>query len=106
MKALVATCALGGAAILAGCATQVAAPAALTPGKFVNFACEGGKTFSARLAAGGSSVRVRSQHGSAELDSKGAGLYEGDGYRFVTQGSDAISLLYGGKPQGQRCKAA
>lgn len=106
MKALVASSIVIGAAVLAGCATQPAATAGMTPGKFVSFACEGGKTFSARMAEGGASVRVRAHHGAAELDSKGAGVYEGDGYRLVTQGAGAVSLLHDGKAQGQHCKPA
>lgn len=102
MKLVIASFAL---AVLAGCATATA-PAGMSAGKFVSFACAEGKTFSARAAEGGESVRVRSLHGSAELDRKGDGVYEGDGYKLVTQGADAITLLHEGKPQGKNCKAA
>ena len=104
MKTLVAPLLL--AAVLAGCASNPAVPDGMQPGKFVTFACEGGKTFSARVAEGGDTVRVRAHHGSAELDRKGDGVYEGDGYKLVTQGAEAVSLTHDGKPQGKACKAS
>lgn len=103
MKTLVAASAL---ALLAGCASAPAVPTGMQPGKFVTFACEGGKSFSARVAEGGDTVRVRAHHGSAELERKGDGLYEGDGYKLVTQGADAVSLVHDGKLQGKACKAS
>jgi len=102
MKLVLASLAV---AVLAGCATQ-SAPAGMAPGKFVSFACADGKTFSARATQDGASVRVRAHHGSAELDRKGDGVYEGDGYKLVTQGSDGVSLVHDGKTQGKNCKAA
>jgi hypothetical protein len=50
-------------------------------------------------------VRMRAHQGSAELDRKADGVYEGDGYKLVTQGSDGVSLLHDGKTQGKNCKA-
>jgi len=91
---------------LAGCATSTAVPPGLAAGKFVQFACAGGKTFSARAAADGGSVRVRAHHGSAELDRKADGLYEGEGYSLRVAGADAVSLMHGGKPEAQQCKPA
>jgi len=102
MKLVLASLAL---AALAGCATQTV-PAGMASGKFVSFACADGKTFSARAADDGATVRVRAHHGSAELDRKGDGVYEGDGYKLVTQGADGITLVHDGKPQGKNCKAA
>lgn len=102
MKLVLASLAV---AALAGCATQ-STPAGMAAGKFVSFACADGKSFSARAAEGGDSVRVRAHHGSAELDRKGDGVYEGDGYKLVTQGSEGVTLLHDGKPQGRNCKAA
>jgi hypothetical protein len=102
MKLVLASLAL---AALAGCATQ-SATTGMAPGKFVSFACADGKIFSARAAEGGETVRVRAHHGSAELDRKGDGVYEGDGYKLVTKGADGISLTHDGKPQGKNCKAA
>lgn len=81
-------------------------PAGMQSGKFVTFACEGGKTFSARAADDGSTVRVRAHHGSAELERKAGGVYEGEGYKLSTQEAGGISLMHDGKPQGKGCKAA
>jgi len=103
MKLQVASLAL---VVLAGCASTPTVPAGLQPGKFVSFACGDGKTFSVRAAEGGETVRVRAHHGSAELDRKADGVYEGDGYQLITRGSAAVSLLHGGKSQGQNCKPA
>jgi hypothetical protein len=102
MKLLLASLALAG---LAGCAAQ-STPAGMASGKFVSFACADGKTFSARAAERGASVRVRAHHGSAELDRKADGVYEGDGYKLVTQGPDGVTLMHQGKQQGRNCKAA
>lgn len=102
MKALALSLA---AAVLAGCAST-SVPAGMQSGKFVTFACEGGKTFSARAAEDGATVRVRAHHGSAELERKADGLYEGEGYRLSTQEPGGISLMHGGKPEGKGCKAA
>ncbi|NPC54436.1 hypothetical protein [Caenimonas soli] len=105
MKLVLASLASLAVAALAGCATQ-SAPTGMAPGKFVSFACADGKTFSARAAEGGDSVRVRAHQGSAELDRKGDGVYEGDGYKLVTQGAEGVSLTHEGKPQGKNCKVA
>ncbi len=102
MRLILASFAL---AALAGCATQNT-PAGMASGKFVSFDCADGKVFSARAAQDGASVRVRAHHGSAELDRKGDGVFEGEGYKLITQGSDAVSLLHDGKSQGKNCKAA
>jgi hypothetical protein len=79
-------------------------PSGVVAGRFVTFTCEGSKTFQARWAEEGKSVRVRAHHGSAELSPTGAGVYEGEGYRLVTQGEAAVSLAYGGKPQATKCR--
>jgi hypothetical protein len=34
------------------------------------------------------------------------GVNEGDGYKLVAQGSDGVTLLHQGKPQGRNCRAA
>lgn len=91
---------------MAGCVSAPATPPALAGGTFVQFACADGKRFGARASADGSSVRVRAHHGSAELDRKDEGVYEGEGYRLVTRGADAYSLTHAGKPQGANCKPA
>ena len=97
---------LGLAASLAACATSGGAPAGLEPGKFVSLSCEGGKGFQARLSEDKRSIRVRGHHGSAELAASGAGVFEGDGYRLVTQGEGATQLLHDNKVFGKGCKAA
>ena len=95
-----------GALVLSGCAsTGSSIPAGLSAGKFVGFACEGGKAFSARVAEDGRTIRVRAHHGSAELDRRGEGLYEGEGYRLMLGAPGAISLTHDGKPQGEKCRA-
>lgn len=103
MKMIVSAFAL---ALLAGCATTSGVPAGMQPGKFVQFSCAGGKMFSARAAEGGASVRVRAHHGAAELDRKGDGVYEGEGYRLVVSPAEGASLMHGGKPEASQCKAA
>ncbi|MDO9401514.1 MAG: hypothetical protein Q7T46_08735 [Polaromonas sp.] len=92
--------------LLAGCASSPAVPPGMMAGKFVSFSCEGGKTFSARAAEDGKTVRVRGHHGSAELDMKSDGVYEGDGYTLMTKGADGVSLMHSGKPEGKSCKPA
>lgn len=96
---------LVGIVLFAGCATGPSAPTGMKTGQFVSFACDGGKTFNARLAGDGSSVRVRYE-GGYELDNKGSGVYEGSGYKLVTQGAGAIELFHNGKSAVKNCKPA
>lgn len=91
--------------LLAGCATGPTVPVGMKAGQFVAFNCEGGKGFQARAAADGSTVRVRHE-GGYELDSKGAGVYESDGWKLVTQGPGAVELMHNGKSALKNCKAA
>ena len=92
--------------LLAGCASGPSLPPGMAAGKFVSFACEGGKMFSARAAEDSKTVRVRGHHGSAELDMKSDGVYEGDGYTLTTKGADGVTLMHSGKPEGKACKPA
>ncbi len=92
-------------ALLGGCATSVALPTGMKAGQFVTFSCEGGKSFQARAADDGSTVRVRHE-GGYELDNKGAGIYEAEGWKLVTQGPGAPELIHNGKSIGKNCKAA
>lgn len=95
-----------GVLVLSGCASTGAPfPPGLAAGKFVTFSCEGGKTFSARAADDGRTVRVRAHHGSAELDRKADGTFEGEGYRLMLGAPGAVSLSHGGKSQGEKCRA-
>ena len=97
--------ALLAAGVLAACASTSTVPTGMLAGRFVTYACGDGKTFSVRAAEGGDTVRVRAHHGSAELDRKSDGVYEGDGYRLVSEGGSA-TLSHDGKPQGSGCKPA
>lgn len=93
-----------GLATLAGCATPP--PAGMKTGKFVSYACDGGKRLQARLAEGGGSVRVRYE-GGYELDRKDAGVYEADGWKLlVTQGAGGTELFHDGKQILKNCKPA
>jgi len=92
-------------ALLAGCATGPAVPTGMKAGQFVTFNCEGGKSFQARATADGSTVRVR-YDGGYELDNKGAGVYESDGWKLVTEGPGAAELIHNGKTIQKNCKAA
>lgn len=92
-------------ALLAGCATGSSVPTGMKAGQFVTFNCDGGKAFQARAAADGSTVRVRYE-GGYELDNKGAGVYEADGWKLVTQGPGAAELMHNGKSVQKNCKAA
>ena len=91
--------------LLAGCASSPAVPPGMKTGQFVDFACDGGKRFQARLAADGSTVRVRYE-GGYELDSKGGGIYEGAGWKLVTQGPGSTELFHNGKSAMKDCKPA
>ena len=94
--------ALAGAALLAGCASSPSVPAGMQAGKFVSYECEGGKRFQARLAADGSTVRIRYE-GGYELDRKADGVYEGEGWRLETQGK--MELHHKGKVAVRGCRA-
>ena len=107
MKIVVAAstlCLLG----LVGCASTGGAtssiPAGMKAGEFVPFACDGGKRLMARAAADGSSVRVRFE-GGYELDRKGPGVFEADGWKLTTQ-SGGTELVHNGKPVATNCKPA
>ena len=59
-----------------------------------------------RAAEDGKTVRVRGHQGSAELDMKTDGVYEGEGYMLMTKGKDGVSLTHSGAPMGKSCKPA
>jgi len=92
------------AVILSGCATTSAVPSGMKTGQFVQFACEGGKSFSARVSEGASTIRVRYE-GGWELDRKADGVYEAEGWKLMTTGPDAFELMHNNKSIGKRCKA-
>lgn len=87
--------------LLAGCATRV--PAGMKVGQFVTYKCAGGKTFQARAMADDSSVRVRYE-GGYELDNRGAGVYEADGWKLDTQVPGAAELIHNGKSVLKNCQ--
>ncbi len=102
---LVFTAPLIAISLLAGCASSPTVPTGMKAGQFVSFKCDGGKSFQARLASDGSTVRVRYE-GGYELDRTGAGIYEADGWKLVAQGPGATELLHKGKSSVKNCKAA
>jgi hypothetical protein len=77
----------------------------MEPGKFVTFDCEGGD-FQARWNPDTSTVRVRSHHGSAELDKVAEGTFRGDGFELVSAGSSGATLSHAGKVISKNCKRA
>ncbi len=93
------------AALAAGCA-NTPAPADLPADRFVSLSCADGKSFQARYAKDGSTVRVRSHHGSAELERQPDGRFTGDGYTLDFKAGGGISLDHAGKSQGKSCKLA
>ena len=75
MKSVLSLLALAGVAVMSGCASSPSVPAGMQAGKFVSYECEGGKRLQARLAADGSTVRIRHE-GGYELDRKGNGCFQ------------------------------
>jgi hypothetical protein len=102
MKSVLSILALAGVAVFSGCASSPSVPAGMKAGKFVSYECEGGKRFQARLAADGSTVRIRHE-GGYELDRKANGVYEGEGWRLETQGK--VELHHKGKVAARGCRA-
>ncbi len=92
------------AVILSGCASTATVPMGMKAGEFVQFTCQTGKNFSARVREDAKSIRVRYE-GGWELDQKADGVYEADGWKLMTMGQDAFELLHNGKSIGKRCKA-
>lgn len=90
-------------AALAACATTPAAPGGMEAGKFVTFNCDKG-SFQARWDPDGKTVRVRSQHGAAELSPAAEESYSGDGFVLRTAGPDGVSLAHEGKVLSKSCK--
>jgi hypothetical protein len=91
--------------LLAGCAaTGPGLPSGVTPGRFVTLVCEGQQRFQLRFSDDGKTVRVRAHHGSAELDHKADGVFEGEGYILRSRGDAGMSLDHAGKSQGRNCQ--
>ena len=93
------------AVLASGCANTSTLPSGMVAGKFVAYACEGGKQFQARAADDGSTVRIRYE-GGYELDRMAKGIYEGSGWKLVT--ADAAGALaelsHNGKVVLKACK--
>jgi hypothetical protein len=91
--------------MMAGCATTGPTPAGMQPGKFVAYSCDAGKRLQARLADDGKSIRIRYE-GGYELDSKGNGVYETDGWTLDTTAKSGFTLAHKGKQTLKNCKPA
>ncbi len=85
------------------CATSAGTPGGMEAGKFVTFNCDKG-SFQARWDPDGKTVRVRSQHGAAELSPAAEGSYSGDGFVLRTVGPDGVSFAHEGKMLSKSCK--
>jgi hypothetical protein len=101
----VAMLALLGSAVLAGCASLAPPPAGMEAGKFVRFDCDG-QDFQARFNPEGNTVRVRTQHGAAELTAGADGVFQGEGFKLMTQGPTGVTIEHAGKVVGKACKRA
>lgn len=91
-------------AAVTACATPAEQAAGLKAGVFVPLQCAGGKTFQARLAAEGDSVRVRTQHGSAELSSVGNGVFRDGDIELDARPESGMKLSFKGKPEAVDCR--
>ena len=96
------------ASLLAGCATGEKSAAEISPGKFVNYACEGGKSFSVRYDAENNSARIRTHEGSAELSKSGRGLYRDDEGKWILSLEDGknTELVYMSNAKYKKCSAS
>jgi hypothetical protein len=102
------TAALILAVFAGGCASTSPLPTGMVAGKFVAYACDGGKQFQARAADDGSTVRIRYE-GGYELDRMAKGIYEGSGWKLVTADASAgapAELSHNGKVVLKACKLA
>lgn len=92
-----------GVVVLAGCAATGKTPVGMKPGQFVTYECDAGKRFQARLAEDGSSVRIRYE-GGYELDAKGQGVFESEGWKLSTEIPAGSELMHKGKLTHKNCK--
>lgn len=96
--------ALSAISALSACSSQPMAPAGMKAGAFVSYQCDGGKRLQARLADDGSTVRVRHE-GGYELDRKGDGVFEGEGYKLLAGTQGTLELAHHGKAMARNCKS-
>lgn len=96
------------ALILGGCAATGGKSAAeATPGKFVTYSCEGGKSFSVRFDAENGTARIRTHDGSAELTKGSRGLYRDDENTWILSLADGsgTEVVHNGKAKYKTCSA-
>lgn len=106
MKTMMITTAL--ALLATGCASTGGQSATeATPGKFVSYACDNKKTFSARFDAETKTVRVRSHDGSFEMTRGDRGLYRDDEGQWILMldGGKKTELVHKGKAVYTNCSA-
>lgn len=101
---LIVVAALSTISVLSACGSAPVAPVGMKAGAFVSYQCDGGKRLQARLAADGSTVRVRHE-GGYELDRKGDGVFEGDGFKLAAGADGTLELAHHGKPMARNCKS-
>jgi hypothetical protein len=85
MKALKFVLILGCVVMLAGCASM-GPVSGFEPGKLVQFECEGGKGFGARIEEDYSGMRLRTHEGSVNLVRGENDEFKGEGWTMKTQG--------------------
>lgn len=102
---LIVVAALSTISVLSACGSAPTVPVGMKAGAFVSYQCDGGKRLQARLADDGSTVRVR-HDGGYELDRKGDGVFEGEGFKLVAASNGALELMHHGKPTARNCKSA
>ncbi|MDO8989072.1 MAG: hypothetical protein Q7U91_05515 [Sideroxyarcus sp.] len=94
--------------LASGCASDHGVSVAeTTPDKFVTYACENSKSFSARFSAEASTIRIRTMDGAAELSKGDRGLYRDEaGHWILTLGAESSTeLIFKGKPVFSKCVA-
>jgi hypothetical protein len=92
--------------MLGGCASSGGKSAAeATPGKFVTYACEGGKSFSVRFDAENSSARIRTHDGAFELAKGDRGLFRDDEWILSLTDANGTELVHKSKAQYKNCAA-
>lgn len=104
MKLLCASVIVVCCAASMGCASVSPVPAGLKPGHFVALNCDAEKRLQVRAAVDGSTVRIRYE-GGYELDAKGNGVYEGEGWHLVTA-DGVVALSHHGKTVLRGCRAS
>lgn len=108
MKVFQFALAAAAVSLLAGCAASGGKSAAeASPGKFVNYACDGGKSFSVRYDAENNTARIRTHEGSAELSKSGRDLYRDEEGKWILSLEDGknTELVYMSNAKYKKCAA-